>query len=492
MLQAAKKLEINYSSAKSIVQVFKREGRTKKMLIKKRMTPGENNAGKSTSGPMVSIAHQDNASQSFNQHKTDTGSADTLEKLRNKLLEGRKSVNSEREDFPPYKKLHQGNETTTGSLDMQQLDNVITQNNQILNTMGNGNPSANLQNHPNIVNITNNSSNISISSPMTQVISNAPNSNVPQQQVLPISANNTSANQYGGYVIVNPQNASIGQQNQGQQQVHLTPYNSQMQLITNPVQNSMYYPQQPGVVTMGKPYPQQYGTQVVVMMGPPNQCNNQPYYIAPFDGNNPSQQLQMQPQQPQPMIIQPPQFITMPPNSQQLGGYPQILPPQNGGFTVIQPQQISGFPQVQQPVVYMLPAGANALGSQHIMSANGQSFICPQTNPHQIPMQVVNTTLPANFSLVSQERVAESNSQNSNGALISNPMVMANPGPTTVITDKVETTDPSGATKKVVFDASQKPKLVSDLLNELKVNNSSNVNDRWLGLKVLTQKGKPE
>src|SRR5690606_11179583 len=110
-------------------------------------------------------------------------------------------------------------------------------------TMGNGNPSANLQNHPNIVNITNNSSNISISSPMTQVISNAPNSNVPQQQVLPISANNTSANQYGGYVIVNPQNASIGQQNQGQQQVHLTPYNSQMQLITNPVQNSMYYPQ---------------------------------------------------------------------------------------------------------------------------------------------------------------------------------------------------------------------------------------------------------
>mmetsp|Transcript_37104 Transcript_37104/g.33372 ORF Transcript_37104/g.33372 Transcript_37104/m.33372 type:complete len:89 (-) Transcript_37104:1492-1758(-) len=35
---AAKRLEINYSSAKSICQVFKREGRLKKKSFKKRLT----------------------------------------------------------------------------------------------------------------------------------------------------------------------------------------------------------------------------------------------------------------------------------------------------------------------------------------------------------------------------------------------------------------------------------------------------------------------
>ena len=462
------------------------------------MNPSELSALNKKHGPIIPVFDHQEANHTINQqiYKKDfeesNDATDMLTKLRNKLLQGRNNTITEVEDFPPYKKLHQSYDGTSEmisneTISLQQLDRVIAQNNQILNPRGGGGASANLQTNTN-----------STSSFNTQMIATAPNGNVYQKQVFQTQTNEMTENQFGGYVIANPQNVSIRQQSPGQQQVFVAPYGNQMQLAMNPFQNANNYPQQPGFVTYGMPPQQQYGNKVVLMMNAPNQSSNQPYYMGPIDGNVSQQQQQV------PVIMQSPQFLSMSPNSQQVNGYPQPQTQHNGGFTLLQPQQIAGYTQPQQiagytqpqqiagytqpqqPVMYVLPTGASTVGQNF---TGVQGYVHPNANVQISPVQITNNIQQTSIPVVSPEKhLIQSNEGNTIGTVrpISDPISIINPVSKVVL--KTESFDPSNNTKKVVFNSIPKPRLVSDLLNELKTNTSSNINVRWLGLKGLAQR----
>lgn len=462
-------------------------------------------------GPHFTVYNQQEQNYTLNHHlykkemEDPNDPNDNLTKLKNRLLQNRNNNNTqlERVDLPPYKKLHHSGDTVGETNQLEHLDKVIAQNTQLLNSKGGESMMSNSGNSTTVVNNNCVVQNVTTGGQGQQMITMSPlqgNYQGGKQPVYQMAVNN-GENQIGGYMMINPQNGSVRQQQQvqtqpQQQQVFMTPYPGQVQYVMNPIQNS--YPQQQGYLNYGTPVPQQFGNEMIVLMAPPNQQNNQPYYMSsPMDGKGTPQQ-----QQPQQVMMQMPQYIPVYPNGQPVNNMPQpsfqqpqfqqnggityVQAPQNGQIAYIQPQ-----PQMQQPVYYVMPGGNNMISQ----NPNGpQSYV--YANPRiRMPMQVTTNSNPQQTQTQStnqEPQSTENNETKSNEmAKMSTVPIQIQTATPSKLAEKMEVVDQGTLTKKVVFDSTPKPRLVSDLLNELKTN-PSNTNEKWLGLKVLMQQSNPE
>lgn len=515
--------------------MFKREGRTKKKLVKKRQVKDEQHAEHHNSGGrFMSYGQGENNFTINHMYKMESDqqndSTDRLMEMRNKLLEGRNNntnTNEERMDFPPYKKLHQANYEESANLSsdqqLQQLDRAIAQNN-LLTSKSSVTPMINLQNSTSNItisstsaNYSSNGANVNVTGAPTQFITIAPNSNVYQPQILQPIPGNGEGNQVR-YIIANPQNSAPRPQIQTPQPIFVAPNNGgQMQVVFNPSQNQSGFPQQQGFINFVSHYQQPSNGEMMVMMNIPSNQGKQVSYVAPSNGTT------MHSQQQYPVIVQAPQFISMMPAPQQVGGYAQVQPQQVGGFTPIQPQPIGGFPTVQpQPVttfpqqihegypvvqqqpqvVYMLPTGnivtqniSSSQGFGYTADPNAQISIQVSSNPQQSSMGQKANMMGGSQQpgIIVASHSNDHNETRNESVMNFNKNTAQLSGYLHGIAEKKEYTEPAGATmKKVIFDETQKPRPTSDLLNELKANSSSNMAEKRLGLKVLAHGEKNE
>jgi hypothetical protein len=228
---AARKLAINYSSAKSIFQVYKKEGRSSKKSAAKKAL--KEMMGKN---PSECQSYPDQLEQKMfngltakqeNIEKWNSSNNDMIHTLKEKLSELKQRIPEMKGNFdlqaPPSKKLHveqstiilQKLDTTTTTQDtnipekqMQQLDKIIAENNTLINelNMAAANDTQNVA-----------SSNVDSTTTTTTTITNSNQSNginhvnKHQQQ-----QQNTTTINHGGNV--KNMNSNLNQQQQLQQQ----------------------------------------------------------------------------------------------------------------------------------------------------------------------------------------------------------------------------------------------------------------------------------
>lgn len=328
----AKRLAINYSSAKSICQVFKREGRKMKKTIKTRVikkdaNPTDAEAGHGLFFNSTGSNFTINNLISSQAGESSGNSTDRLAKLKDRLIQGRNNpvTNTERCDLPPYKRVHLESDSlqegfSAESQQLQQIDRIIAQNHQILSAGGNTSnlnlPTQNQNNsslYQNISKTDQQEQNGSTSNPLHQkLIKGMSNANQTQSQNFKPTTINLTTSSISGY----PANTGTTLMNQSQQVLLNTGNNNQMALHTFQNQQVICQPQN---FAMNCPQ----GENKIVYVMPAASQNRQIQYVSPIHINAGNIQQQPQQYQGQPIFIQAPQYVPMS-NQQQ----PQVAQPQ--------------------------------------------------------------------------------------------------------------------------------------------------------------------